>query len=94
MWNRATEYGKLAIERYSKQWWPYPYPSAVNVNGVEGFWIEGHPHAFFYSEGRTTKPEEFRLVGNTLLWERDGITFRVESGLDQQTAIRIAESIR
>ena len=36
LWNRASEYGKLAIERYSKQWWPYPYPSAVNVNGVEG----------------------------------------------------------
>jgi hypothetical protein len=36
LWNRASEYGKLAIERYSKQWWPYPYPSAVNANGVEG----------------------------------------------------------
>jgi len=36
IWNRASEYGKLAIERYSKQWFPYPYPSAVNVNGVEG----------------------------------------------------------
>jgi hypothetical protein len=36
LWTRASEYGKLAIERYSKQWWPYPYPSAVNVNGVEG----------------------------------------------------------
>ena len=36
LWNRASEYGKLAIERYSKQWWPYPYASAVNVNGVEG----------------------------------------------------------
>jgi hypothetical protein len=36
LWNRASEYGKLAIERYSKQWFPFPYPSAVNVNGVEG----------------------------------------------------------
>jgi hypothetical protein len=36
IWNRASEYGKLAIERYSKQWFPFPYPSAVNVNGVEG----------------------------------------------------------
>ncbi|HEY6947986.1 MAG TPA: hypothetical protein VI297_04135, partial [Gemmatimonadales bacterium] len=23
IWNRATEYGKLAIERYSKQWWAF-----------------------------------------------------------------------
>ena len=36
IWNRATEYGKLAIERYSKQWWPFPYPMATNVNGIEG----------------------------------------------------------
>ena len=36
IWNRASEYGKLAIERYSKQWWPYPYPVATNINGIEG----------------------------------------------------------
>ncbi|HET7598732.1 MAG TPA: M1 family metallopeptidase, partial [Gemmatimonadales bacterium] len=36
IWNRATEYAKLAIERYSRQWAPYPYPVAVNVNGIEG----------------------------------------------------------
>ncbi len=36
IWNRASEYGKLAIERYSKQWWPYPYTNASNVNGIEG----------------------------------------------------------
>ena len=34
--NRASEYGKLAIERCSKQWWPYPYPVATNINGTEG----------------------------------------------------------
>jgi Peptidase family M1 domain len=36
IWNRASEYGKLAIERYSKQWAAYPYPFASNVNGIEG----------------------------------------------------------
>jgi hypothetical protein len=36
IWNRASEYGKLAIERYSKQWWPFPYAFASNVNGIEG----------------------------------------------------------
>ena len=34
--NRASEYGKLAIERCSKQWWPCPYPVATNINGTEG----------------------------------------------------------
>lgn len=36
IWNQSTQYGKAAIERYSSQWWPYPYPIAINVNGREG----------------------------------------------------------
>lgn len=30
-WERSTEYVKAAIEGYSKRWFNYPYPSAVNV---------------------------------------------------------------
>lgn len=38
-WSRSTEYSKASIEHYSNKWYPYPYPSAVNVaadiNGME-----------------------------------------------------------
>jgi hypothetical protein len=30
-WSRSTEYTKGSIENYSKRWFPYPYPAAVNV---------------------------------------------------------------
>jgi Peptidase family M1 domain len=30
-WGRSTEYTKGSIENYSKRWYPYPYPTAVNV---------------------------------------------------------------
>jgi hypothetical protein len=30
-WSRATEYTKGSIENYSKRWFEYPYPIAVNV---------------------------------------------------------------
>lgn len=30
-WSRSTEYTKASIESYSKRWFPYPYPAAVNV---------------------------------------------------------------
>ncbi|MCG2614577.1 M1 family metallopeptidase [Terrimonas sp. NA20] len=30
-WGRSTEYTKGSIENYSKRWFPYPYPAAVNV---------------------------------------------------------------
>ena len=33
-WSRSTEYTKASIEHYSKQWFEYPYPNAVNVAGI------------------------------------------------------------
>nr|WP_309609417.1 M1 family metallopeptidase [Flavobacterium sp.] len=35
-WERSTEYTKTSIENYSKRWFEYPYPQAVNVAGNEG----------------------------------------------------------
>lgn len=35
-WGRSTEYTKACIEHYSKMWFEYPYPAAVNVAGVVG----------------------------------------------------------
>ena len=35
-WERSTEYTKASIENYSKRWYEYPYPQAVNVAGNEG----------------------------------------------------------
>ncbi len=35
-WGRSTEYVKASVEFYSKMWFPYPYPAAVNVAGKVG----------------------------------------------------------
>lgn len=35
-WERSTEYGRHSIEFYSKTYFPYPYPSAINVAGIVG----------------------------------------------------------
>ncbi|WP_306350959.1 M1 family metallopeptidase [Flavobacterium sp. '19STA2R22 D10 B1'] len=35
-WSRSTEYTKGAIEHYSKTWFEYPYPAAVNVASNAG----------------------------------------------------------
>lgn len=35
-WKRSTEFVKGAIEHYSKQWFGYTYPVAVNVAGIVG----------------------------------------------------------
>jgi hypothetical protein len=36
VWRHATRVGKAAIEYYSRHWGSYPYPTASNVEGVEG----------------------------------------------------------
>ena len=33
-WGRSTEYLKHAVEEYSRRWFPYPWPNAVNVAGI------------------------------------------------------------
>jgi hypothetical protein len=66
----------------------------VVVSGGRGYWIEGAPHAVIFRDSSgALREERSRLAGNTLLWERGGLTYRLESGLGQDDAIRIAESI-
>lgn len=35
-WQRSTEFVKGSVEHYSKKWFEYPYPAAVNVAGGVG----------------------------------------------------------
>ncbi len=32
-WSKSTEYVKDTVERFSRQWLPYPWPAAINVAG-------------------------------------------------------------
>ena len=32
-WGRSTEYMKDAVEDYSRRWYPYPWPAAINIAG-------------------------------------------------------------
>lgn len=67
----------------------------VAVAGMPGFWISGQPHALLYQDAAgKTHEERVRLAGNTLIWERDGFTLRLESALDKAAALRIADSVR
>jgi hypothetical protein len=68
---------------------------AVSVSGEPGFWISGAPHGFFlvcYDAGEC-REERYRLAGNVLLWEQDGVTLRLESALTLENALAIAESV-
>lgn len=64
---------------------------SVDVNGENGYWLSGEEHAFVYLD-RTGEYQQdrARLAANTLLWERDGVTYRLESALDRAGALRLA----
>lgn len=68
---------------------------AVTVNGGRGFWLEGAPHLFFYRDPNgAVRDETLRLAGNTLVWEQDGLTIRLEAALTKDAALRIGSSFR
>lgn len=66
-------------------------PVSVSVNGNDGAWVEGgtltiepvHQSGVF---GRSS--------GNVLIWEENGVTYRMESSLTLPEALAIAESLR
>lgn len=67
----------------------------VMVNGAPAIWISGAPHEVFARDRNgQVIADTVRLAGNVLLWERDGLTLRLESALGRAEAIRIAASVR
>jgi hypothetical protein len=67
---------------------------AVTVDGGRGYWLEGAPHEFvFVNRNGQTQPGTLRLATNTLVWQRDRLTLRLEGKLTRSEALRIARSM-
>ncbi len=56
-WGRSTEYVKHTVEEFSRRWFPYPYPAAINVAGFS----EGMEYPGIVFDGIEDK-------GKTLFW--------------------------
>lgn len=70
---------------------------AVTVMGNPGFWIADAPHGVLLvcdEHEEECREERYRLAGNVLLWEDDGVTRRIESALSRDDALAIAESMQ
>lgn len=62
----------------------------VTVGGVDGLWV-GKPHAVYYiDENGQHWSQGPRLAGSTLIWQRDGVTLRLEGDLTKEAALAIA----
>ncbi len=63
----------------------------TEVNGHSAAWVSGP-----YLLRLTTREVGWRRLvqGNSLIWEADGITYRLESPLDLEETLKIAESLQ
>jgi hypothetical protein len=87
--------GALAPDFFGKVIGPDTTVQPVTVDGASGYWIAGSPHVLFYRDLQgQILTEDLRLADNTLIWERDGVTYRLESSLSRDQAIAIAQSMR
>ena len=65
----------------------------VSVGGAPGFWVK-EEHLFFYTDPDGEAVEDsIRLAANTLIWERSGVGYRLETALAKPAALRIARSV-
>jgi hypothetical protein len=79
----------------SKRVGPGTTVELVRVGDRAAYWIAGDPHELLVidPDGRVVT-DASRLAGNTLIWTDADITYRLESGLDRDAAVGMAESLR
>jgi hypothetical protein len=65
----------------------------VFVHGDRAFWLSGDPHFLFYEGPDGFVHESRRWIGDALLWARGPITYRLETSIGREGAIRLADSM-
>jgi hypothetical protein len=67
----------------------------VTVDGGRGWWISGAPHELMVIRPDGTAGVAYAaLVGDTLVFERDGTVYRLSSTLGRDRTVEVAESLR
>ena len=66
----------------------------VTVNGHQGWWISGQPHAFvFIDSDGNARYETLRLATNTLVIDDGGTIVRIEGHMTRSQALEIAGTL-
>jgi hypothetical protein len=67
----------------------------VQVGKVRGFWIASTYHNFIFSDSSGGGPAiNEPVTANTLIWEDNGIVYRLESLADRSVAIELASELQ
>lgn len=70
-----------------------PVVAETTVNGNPAIWTEGPYMLRYGEEGATHWETRYLVSGRVLIWEQDGLTYRLESDLSMDEAIEMAESL-
>lgn len=86
--------GSVNEQFFAKTIGPGTTITDVSVNGHDGWWISGQPHAFvFIDANNDPRIDTLRLATNTLVVDEEGTIVRIEAGVNESTAVQIAGSI-
>jgi hypothetical protein len=66
----------------------------AEVGGRRALWTRGEHLLQFEHAGRVIDGTRRLVQGNTLIWTRGAVTYRLETGLPLREAVKIAESLR
>jgi hypothetical protein len=66
----------------------------VLAAGGVGYWISGAPHVLLYQDASgEIREDRGRRAGDVLLWERGGVTYRIEGAPSVEAAQRLADAV-
>lgn len=81
---------------FEKQVGPRSEVRRLTVRGAPGVWITGASHDLVYRPRGSSQPEVRvrRGVGNVLIWEQGGVTYRLEGAATLADARALARELR
>lgn len=99
VWNATGSHPELRLTQFGAGFWVNKWGPALEsqtpstlVNGRYAVWVQGsHVWSFLGGDGNRsiTVPEGF----NVLIWADRNVTYRLESRLTQEEAVKVAESL-
>jgi hypothetical protein len=66
----------------------------IVVDGAPGLWLRGSHEIVYLDRDGQRRTESTRLAASTLVWQRGGVTLRLEGNFSSDEAIAIARSVR
>ncbi len=96
-----TADGPIRVDEFGDLFGPYfvkyvdrRHATDVDVHGAPGVWVrKAHDLAYVDEAGRV-RDETVRLAAKSLLWHRDGVTFRLEGARSRAEALALAATFR